>query len=233
MRSPPGEAFSTRGSVSLWRGAFRQRARHQPGGPLLALRDGAACAESRLRSVTGGNGAIYATRRESYFEVDPIMGHDSRSPSTWSTRLARGIRSRRPRGREDGAVDRGRVRPQARMTSHGWPIVVRGGMLSPRGYDPLYALMIFSHRILRYASPLLHLTALGREHRAARARRRVRGRRAAGGRPVGGAARLTGSSEAAVGRALLRPDHGLARRGVVGLACDGKKAGWEPAEGTR
>jgi hypothetical protein len=48
-----------------------------------------------------------------------------------------------------------------RMMSHGWPIVLRGGMLSPRGYDPLYALMIFSHRILRYLSPFLHAITLG------------------------------------------------------------------------
>jgi hypothetical protein len=34
-------------------------------------------------------------------------------------------------------------------------------MLSPRGYPPLYALMIASHRVLRYASPLLHLAAAG------------------------------------------------------------------------
>jgi hypothetical protein len=33
-------------------------------------------------------------------------------------------------------------------------------MLSPRGYRPLYAFEIFSHRLLRYASPLLHLIAL-------------------------------------------------------------------------
>jgi hypothetical protein len=46
-----------------------------------------------------------------------------------------------------------------RMMSHGWPIVLRGGMLKPRGYDPLYALMIISHRVLRYASPFLHLAA--------------------------------------------------------------------------
>jgi hypothetical protein len=48
-----------------------------------------------------------------------------------------------------------------RMMGHTWPIVVRGGMLSPRGYDPVYALMIVSHRILRYVSPFLHVTALG------------------------------------------------------------------------
>jgi hypothetical protein len=45
------------------------------------------------------------------------------------------------------------------MMSHTWPIVVRGGMLSPRGYDPLYALMIVSHRILRYLTPFLHVIA--------------------------------------------------------------------------
>jgi hypothetical protein len=48
-----------------------------------------------------------------------------------------------------------------RMMSHGWPIMLRGGMLSPRGYVPVYALMIVSHRVLRYASPFLHLIALG------------------------------------------------------------------------
>jgi hypothetical protein len=47
-----------------------------------------------------------------------------------------------------------------RMMSHGWPIVLKGGLLSPQGYGPLYALMILSHRVLRYAMPFLHLLAL-------------------------------------------------------------------------
>jgi hypothetical protein len=38
--------------------------------------------------------------------------------------------------------------------------MLRGGMLSPRGYDPGYAAMIVSHRVLRYVSPFLHLVAL-------------------------------------------------------------------------
>jgi hypothetical protein len=33
-------------------------------------------------------------------------------------------------------------------------------MLSPRGYGAGYAVMILSHRILRYASPGLHMLAL-------------------------------------------------------------------------
>jgi hypothetical protein len=39
--------------------------------------------------------------------------------------------------------------------------VVRDGMLWPRGYGAAYAFEIYSHRGLRYASPLLHLVALG------------------------------------------------------------------------
>ena len=33
-------------------------------------------------------------------------------------------------------------------------------MLSPRGYPPGYALMIVSHRLLRYSTPALHAIAL-------------------------------------------------------------------------
>jgi hypothetical protein len=46
-----------------------------------------------------------------------------------------------------------------RMMSHTWPIVLRGGMLSPHGYSFGYAGMIFSHRLLRYLTPFLHALA--------------------------------------------------------------------------
>jgi hypothetical protein len=42
-----------------------------------------------------------------------------------------------------------------------WDIVIGEGMASPRGYGALYGFQIASHRILRYATPLLHLLALG------------------------------------------------------------------------
>src|SRR6478672_2744015 len=42
----------------------------------LSVRD----AESRLSSVTGGNGSIYAVRRSDYVEVDPRYGHDLSLP---------------------------------------------------------------------------------------------------------------------------------------------------------
>jgi glycosyltransferase involved in cell wall biosynthesis len=117
--------------------------------------------ESRLGSITAGNGAIYATRRDSYIVVDPIMGHDLSFPfkmvkAGWRAVYVAGARARE---KMVPTID-GEFARKRRMMSHAWPIVVRGGMLSPRGYGAGYAVMIFSHRILRYASPGLHLIAL-------------------------------------------------------------------------
>jgi glycosyltransferase involved in cell wall biosynthesis len=118
--------------------------------------------ESRLRSVTGGNGAIYATRKESYVIVDPIMGHDLSFPFNMVKRGWLALYEPAARASEKMVPTiEGEFSRKRRMMSHTWPIVLRGGMLSPRGYDPLYAFMIVSHRVLRYATPFLHLVALG------------------------------------------------------------------------
>jgi cellulose synthase/poly-beta-1,6-N-acetylglucosamine synthase-like glycosyltransferase len=118
--------------------------------------------ESRLRSVTGGNGAIYATRREAYLVVDPIMGHDLSFPFKMVKGGWRAVYAPDARASEKMVPTlEGEFARKRRMMGHTWPIVVRGGMLSPRGYDPLYALMIVSHRVLRYLSPFLHAIALG------------------------------------------------------------------------
>jgi glycosyltransferase involved in cell wall biosynthesis len=116
--------------------------------------------ESRLASVTGGNGAIYATRREDYLVVDPVMGHDLSFPFNMVKRGRRAVYAPGARATEKMVPSiEGEFARKRRMMSHAWPIVVRGGLLSPRGYPPLYALMIASHRALRYASPFLHIVA--------------------------------------------------------------------------
>jgi glycosyltransferase involved in cell wall biosynthesis len=118
--------------------------------------------ESRLRSVTAGNGAIYATRKESYVVVDPIMGHDLSFPFNMVKRGWLALYEPGARASEKMVPTiEGEFARKRRMMSHTWPIVLRGGMLSPRGYDPLYAFMIVSHRVLRYATPFLHLIVLG------------------------------------------------------------------------
>jgi len=117
--------------------------------------------ESRLSSVTAGNGAIYATRRCTYLVVDPVMGHDLSFPFNIVLRGSRAVYVP-----EALAVEKmvpsieGEFARKRRMMSHTWPIVFRGGLLSLRGYPPGYALMILSHRLLRYATPFLHALAL-------------------------------------------------------------------------
>jgi glycosyltransferase involved in cell wall biosynthesis len=117
--------------------------------------------ESRLSSITAGNGAIYATRREAYLVVDPIMGHDLSFPFNMVKRGWRAVYVPAARATEPMVPSiEGELARKRRMMSHTWPIVLRGGMLSPRGYPPGYALMMLSHRVLRYATPFLHAVAL-------------------------------------------------------------------------
>ena len=117
--------------------------------------------ESALSSVTAGNGAIYATRRDSYLSVDPLAGHDLSFPFNMVKRGWRAIYVTDARATEKMAPSiEGEFTRKRRMARRTWPTVFSSGLLSPRGYSPLYALMIFSHRILRYLVPFLHLVAL-------------------------------------------------------------------------
>ncbi len=116
--------------------------------------------ESRLSSITAGNGAIYATRRDSYIVVDPIMGHDLSLPFNMVKRGLRAVYVPSAQACEKMVPSLGgEFERKRRMMGHTWPILLRGGMLSPRGYTPGYAAMIFSHRVLRYCTPALHLVA--------------------------------------------------------------------------
>ena len=123
----------------------------------MAVRAG----ESRLASVTAGNGGIYAVRREAYLVVDERMGHDLSFPFNMVKRGWRAVYVPSARASEKmvPSID-GEFARKRRMMSHAWPIVLRGGMLSPRGYGLRYGWMILSHRVLRYAAPALHLVAL-------------------------------------------------------------------------
>ncbi len=91
--------------------------------------------ESRLSSITAGNGAIYATRRDTYIVVDPIMGHDLSFPFNMVKRGWRAVYVPEARASERMVPSiEGELARKRRMMSHTWPIVLRGGMLSPRGY---------------------------------------------------------------------------------------------------
>jgi Glycosyl transferase family 2 len=193
--------------------------------------------ESRLASVTAGNGAIYAVRPDAYVRVDPVMGHDLSLPFTLVKRGWRAVYEPGARATEKMVPSiEGEFARKRRMMSHAWPIVLRGGMLSPRGYPPLYALMVASHRLLRYATPLLHVLAL-----LASAVLAARG----GGRLARAALAAQAAllaAAAAGGRIRARPLL-VARYYVLTTASiaaglwdhlrHGTPAGWAPPEGTR
>jgi cellulose synthase/poly-beta-1,6-N-acetylglucosamine synthase-like glycosyltransferase len=121
---------------------------------------GIRAAESRLDSVTGGNGSIYAVRRAEYVEVDPRFGHDLSFPYLMVQRGRRAVYEPEANAYEKATpTTEDEYRRKVRMFEHCWAIVVEGKML--RRLRPLYLIEVLSHRHLRYASGLLHLVLLG------------------------------------------------------------------------
>jgi cellulose synthase/poly-beta-1,6-N-acetylglucosamine synthase-like glycosyltransferase len=118
-------------------------------------------AESGLAGVTAGNGAIYAVRREAYLPLPPSGSHDLSFPFLLAKRGLRSLYAPAARAEEKMVPTlEGELARKRRMMVGLWDIVVGEGMLRPRGYPPLYAFEIASHRVLRYATPFLHLAAL-------------------------------------------------------------------------
>ncbi len=121
---------------------------------------GLRAAESRLGSVTGGNGSIYAVRRSDYIEVDPRWGHDLSFPYRMVQAGRRAVYEPSAHAFERPTpTNETEYRRKVRMFEHCWEIVLRGRML--RGLPAGYLLAIVSHRHLRYASGPLHLVLLG------------------------------------------------------------------------
>ena len=117
--------------------------------------------ESRLAGVTAGNGAINAVRREAYEFLPSERGQDITLPFRVTKQGRRAVYEPEALARERMAATIGdEFGRKRRMMAGAWGTMLTGGMLSPRGYGPIYALEIVSHRLLRYASPLLHFVAL-------------------------------------------------------------------------
>jgi cellulose synthase/poly-beta-1,6-N-acetylglucosamine synthase-like glycosyltransferase len=116
--------------------------------------------ESRLGSITAGNGALYATRRDSYVRVDPRMGHDLSLPFNMVKGGWRAVYEPAAQATEKMPPEtEEEYRRKRRMMSRTWLILMRSGILSPSGYGPLYLLQVVSHRLLRYLTPFLHVIA--------------------------------------------------------------------------
>ena len=116
--------------------------------------------ESRLGSITAGNGAIYAVRRSDYIEDDAVTGHDFALPFRMVQRGRRAVfepdavaLEKESRDLED---EFGR---KVRMITRALRNVYTGSML--HRVPPIYALELFSHRLLRYETGAIHIVMLG------------------------------------------------------------------------
>jgi cellulose synthase/poly-beta-1,6-N-acetylglucosamine synthase-like glycosyltransferase len=193
--------------------------------------------ESRLGSITAGNGAIYAVRRSAYVELEPGQSHDIGLPF----RLRRaGLRSLY----EPEAVASELSAPttsaewerKVRMLSRSWNDVLRGGMLDPRDQPPRYFAELISHRLLRYATGPLHvvllLTALGLATTTRSARALVAGHALWLGLALG-ARRSPGRSRLADFAWYYLVVTAASLAGLARMVSQGPQATWSAAEGTR
>jgi cellulose synthase/poly-beta-1,6-N-acetylglucosamine synthase-like glycosyltransferase len=116
--------------------------------------------ESRLGSITGGNGSIYALNRADYVEVDARWGHDLSLPYRMVQEGRRAVYEPAAYAFEKPTpTNESEYRRKVRMFEHCWEITLRGSML--RRLPAGYLIEVLSHRVLRYGSGVLHLVLLG------------------------------------------------------------------------
>jgi cellulose synthase/poly-beta-1,6-N-acetylglucosamine synthase-like glycosyltransferase len=114
--------------------------------------------ESDLAGITAGNGAIYAVQASAYLPLDPSGSHDLSFPFAFAKRKLRSLYVPEAKAEEKMVPTmEGELARKRRMMVGLWDIVVGERMISPRGYTPLYAFELLSHRLLRYLTPFLHL----------------------------------------------------------------------------
>ncbi len=116
--------------------------------------------ESKTCSITAGNGAIYAVRRSDYLEGASISGHDFGLPFRMVQRGRRAVFESRALALEKESRDlEDEFGRKVRMISRALRHVYNGSLLHP--VPPIYALELFSHRLLRYETGIIHLVLLG------------------------------------------------------------------------
>ncbi|MFN8149605.1 MAG: glycosyltransferase [Solirubrobacterales bacterium] len=200
--------------------------------------------ESELGGITAGNGAIYAVRREAYVPLPPSRSHDLSFPFLLRKRGWRSVNVADARASEKMVPTMEGEFARKRRMMIGLPdIVLADRMWDPRGYGAMYGYEILSHRLLRYASPFLHVKLLAASLVLSA---RPCGR---GMRPRTGVYRLALGAQIALlalaaiaDRLPIRPAR-LARYYVLTTASialgfwdrwrQGPPAAWEKSEGTR
>ena len=115
--------------------------------------------ESVASSITAGNGAIYAVKREAYVVDDPKFGHDFGFPYMMEQMGRRAVYEpdaiavEKPAAEPEDEYGR-KVRTISRALGH----ILTGRAFRPT--RPLYLAQLVSHRVLRYSTGILHVALL-------------------------------------------------------------------------
>lgn len=117
--------------------------------------------ESRIRTITAGNGAIYACRNELYYDFNPIECHDSCMPKYYAGKKLRAIYNPDAVAYEKaGEQDVDEFKRKVRMNRGILPGLVEGlrylNVFKYRWFSYFY----FGHRTCRYLLWLAHVVLL-------------------------------------------------------------------------
>lgn len=114
--------------------------------------------ESRIQSVTAGNGALYACRRNDYYEFDPICCHDSAMPTYYAQIGKRAISNHQAIAYEKaGESNQDEFKRKVRMNRNSTETILKNlKILNPFKYK-WYSYCYFGHRVCRHLLWLFHI----------------------------------------------------------------------------
>ena len=117
--------------------------------------------ESKIQTITAGNGAIYAVRNKDYQRIPPIECHDSSFPIVYALEKKRAIYNPDAVAYEKaGEDDEDEFKRKVRMNR----IIFRGIMPDLRVFNVFsyhwFSYFYFGHRTCRYLLWMMHLLVL-------------------------------------------------------------------------
>lgn len=116
--------------------------------------------ESDIKTITAGNGAIYAIRKSEYINFDPIQCHDSAMPSYAALNHKKALFNERAVAYEKaGATSKDEFKRKVRMFRGGIKSIIK----NPQKYNVFkygwYSYFYFSHRACRRVLFIFHIIA--------------------------------------------------------------------------
>lgn len=120
----------------------------------LSMRD----IESRIWTITAGNGALYSCKNEEYIDFEPISCHDSIMPYTYSKQGKRALFNPRAIAVEKaGETDEDEYKRKVRMNRDILDMISKGvRVINPFKYK-WFSIFYFGHRTCRYLLWLAHI----------------------------------------------------------------------------